>query len=130
MAGYTKLSLKHDVEDMAPKFALSPNMEYRPGREPLETEQSAISYLRLAPGFRMPFGHRHNEQEEVYVLLSGAARLKLDDETLDLEPLDAVRIAPATMRALEAGSDGCELLLYGAPNVGSGDAETEQGWWA
>ena len=78
----------------------------------------------------MPFGHHHKEQEEVYVLLSGSATLKLDDEKVELAPLDAVRIAAPTMRALEAGPDGCELLLYGAPNVGPGDAEMEQGWWA
>ena len=71
MADYTKRNLKNDVEDVAPKFDLSPDMEYRPGREPLETEQSAISYLRLAPGFWMPCGHHHKEQEEIYVLLAG-----------------------------------------------------------
>lgn len=130
MAGYTKRNLKADIEDVAPKFGLSPDMEYRPGREPLAGEESALSYLRLAPGFRMPFGHHHKEQEEIYVVLSGAARLKLDGEILDLEPLDAVRIAAPTIRALEAGPEGCELLLYGAPNVGSGDAEMHQGWWS
>jgi quercetin dioxygenase-like cupin family protein len=130
MAGYTKRNLKRDVEDMAPRFGLAPDMEYRPGREPLETERSALSYLRLAPGFRMPFGHHHKEQEEVYVLLSGSATLNLDGEKLDLVPMDVVRIPAPTIRGLEAGPDGCELLLYGAPNVGSGDAETHDGWWS
>ena len=130
MADYTKRNLKNDVEDVAPKFDLSPDMEYRPGREPLETEQSAISYLRLAPGFRMPFGHHHKEQEEIYVLLAGSATLNLDGEKLALVPMDVARIPAPTIRALEAGPDGCELLLYGAPNVGSGDAETHDGWWS
>jgi mannose-6-phosphate isomerase-like protein (cupin superfamily) len=130
MADYTKLNLKADVEDMAPKFDLAPDMEYRPGREPLQTEKSALSYLRLAPRFRMPFGHHHKEQEELYVLLSGSATLKLDDELLELAPLDAVRIPASATRNLEAGPDGAELLLYGAPNVGSGDAEMQQGWWS
>src|SRR5436190_4492173 len=89
---YTKLNLKDEVEDMAPKFGFAPDMEYRPAREPLATTESAVSYLRLAPGFRMPFGHTHERQEEVYVLLSGSARLKLDDEIVKLAPLDTVRI--------------------------------------
>ncbi|MDX6504760.1 MAG: hypothetical protein QOE29_1885 [Gaiellaceae bacterium] len=129
MGDYTQLNLKADVEDQAPKFGFSPDMEYRVGREPLGTAESALSYLRLAPGFRMPFGHTHERQEEVYVLLSGAARLKLDDEIVELRPLDAVRIAAATMRNLEAGPDGAELLLFGAPKVDSSDAEMHQGWW-
>jgi mannose-6-phosphate isomerase-like protein (cupin superfamily) len=129
MGDYTKLSLKGDVEDQAPKFGFSPDMEYRASREVLGAESSAVSYLRLAPGFRMPFGHTHKVQEEVYVLVSGAARLKLDDEVVDLAPLDAVRIPSETMRNLEAGPEGAELLLFGAPATGSNDAEMAQGWW-
>jgi mannose-6-phosphate isomerase-like protein (cupin superfamily) len=129
VGGFTKRNLKGDVEDFAPKFGLSPQMEYRPARGALETEQSAVSFLRLAPGYRMSFGHHHERQEELYVLLSGAATLNLDGELVALEPLDAVRIAAATVRALEAGPDGCELLLFGAPNTGSGDAVTHDGWW-
>jgi mannose-6-phosphate isomerase-like protein (cupin superfamily) len=129
MDGFTKLNLKAEVEDQAPKFGFAPDMEYRAARSVLGAEQSALSYLRLAPSFRMPFGHTHARQEEVYVLLSGAARLRLDDEIIELGSLDAVRIPPETMRNLEAGPDGAELLLFGAPNTGSNDAEMEQGWW-
>ena len=106
MADYTKRNLKTEVEDFAPKFGLAPDMEYRPAREPLEGEQSAVSYLRLAPGFRMPFGHHHKEQEEIYVLLSGSATLNLDGEKVELVPLDVTRIAAPTIRALEAGPGG------------------------
>jgi mannose-6-phosphate isomerase-like protein (cupin superfamily) len=129
MADYTRLNIKEDVEDQAPKFGLSPQLEYRVGREPLELENSGVSYLRMGPGFRMPFGHHHGKQEEVYVLLSGSARLKLDDEVIDLQPFDTVRIAKDTMRNLEGGPDGAELILIGAPKTGPGDAEMEQGWW-
>jgi quercetin dioxygenase-like cupin family protein len=129
MAGYTKLNLKQDVEDQAPKFDLSPQLEFRTAAVPLETENAAISYLRVAPGFRMPFGHTHSEQEEVYVLVGGSARIKLDDEVLELRPFDAIRIPRETMRNLEGGPDGAELILYGAPNTGPGDAQVSQGWW-
>jgi quercetin dioxygenase-like cupin family protein len=129
MADYTKLNLKADVEDQAPKFGFSPNLEFRVAGGPLESEESALSYLRIAPGFRMPFGHSHGKQEEVYVLLDGSARLKLDDQIVELEPWDAVRIPKDMVRNLEAGPDGAELLLFAAPKTGPGDAEMVQDWW-
>jgi mannose-6-phosphate isomerase-like protein (cupin superfamily) len=129
MAHYTKLNLKRDVEDSAKKFGLSPALETRFARDELALEKSGVTYLRLAPGERMPFGHTHKEQEEVYVVVGGAGRVKLDNDVVDLERWDAVRIAPTTMRNLEAGDEGIELILFGAPNAGSGDAEMVQGWW-
>jgi mannose-6-phosphate isomerase-like protein (cupin superfamily) len=130
MAGYTKLNLKEDVEDQAPKFEMSPELEFRVAGGPLETENAALSYLRVAPNFRLPFGHTHGEQEEVYVLVGGSARIKLDDEVLELRPFDAIRIHRETMRNLEGGPDGAELILYGAPNAGPGDAQMSPGWWS
>lgn len=129
MSGYTKLNLKNDVEDMAAKFGMSPNLEFRVAAQPLEAQESAISYLRVAPGFRLPFGHKHERQEEIYVLVGGSARIKLDDEVIDLEPWDTVRIPKETIRNVEAGPEGAELILIGAPNTGPNDAEMLQGWW-
>jgi mannose-6-phosphate isomerase-like protein (cupin superfamily) len=129
MAGYTLQNLK-EVEDQAPNFGLSPHLESRMARVPLELENSGISYLRLAPGFRFPFGHTHNVQEEVYVLVNGSARAKLDDEVVELKAWDALRVPKETMRSFEAGSDGAELLAVGAPNTGPGDANVEHGWWS
>jgi mannose-6-phosphate isomerase-like protein (cupin superfamily) len=128
MASYTKLNLR-EVEDQALKFGMSPDLEFRVAREPLEMENAALSYLRLAPNFRMPFGHRHQVQEEVYVLVSGSARLKLDDEIVELEPWDFVRMAKETIRNLEGGPEGAVLLLFGAPKTGPGDAPPIQDWW-
>jgi mannose-6-phosphate isomerase-like protein (cupin superfamily) len=128
MSNYTHLSVK-DVEDQAPKFGLSPDLEFRMARVALELEHSGLSYLRLAPGFRMPFGHKHKNQEEIYVLVSGRARMKIEDEVRDLEPWDAVRVHKDTMRSIEAGDGAAEFLVVGAPNTGPGDAETVQGWW-
>src|ERR671936_1743072 len=118
MAGYTKLNLKDQIEDQAPKFGMSPDLEFRSARVPLEMENAGVSYLRVAPNFRVPFGHPHNVQEELYVLLSGSARLKLDDDVIELKPLDAVRIHKDTMRNLEGGPEGAELIAVGAPHTG------------
>jgi mannose-6-phosphate isomerase-like protein (cupin superfamily) len=127
MADYTHLNLK-EVEDQAPKFGFS-EMEFRSARVPLELENSGLSYLRLDPDYRVPFGHHHNVQEEVYVLLRGSARLKLDDDVIELKPLDAVRIHKDTMRNLEGGPEGAELIAVGAPHTGPGDGPMTQDWW-
>jgi mannose-6-phosphate isomerase-like protein (cupin superfamily) len=128
MADYTLKNLQ-EIEDQAPKFGLAPNLEARFARTPLETENLGISYQRLAPEFRVPFGHKHGEQEEIYVVLSGSARLKLDEEIIELKPWDVVRVAKDTMRNFEAGSEGTEILAIGAGESGIGDAEMTQGWW-
>ncbi|HZC29057.1 MAG TPA: cupin domain-containing protein [Gaiellaceae bacterium] len=129
MAGYTIRNLR-EVEDQAPKFGMSPQMELRMARVPLEMENAGLSYQRLAPNYRLPFGHRHNNQEEVYVVVSGSLRAKVDDEVHELRPWDALRVDKGTMRSFEAGPDGAELIAIGAPNTGPGDAVTEQGWWS
>lgn len=127
MADYTKLNLK-EVENQSPKFGLT-EMEFRSARVPLELENSGLSYLRVDPNYRVPFGHKHNVQEEVYVILSGSARLKLDDEVIELKPLDAVRIHKDTMRNFEGGPEGVEVLAIGAPSTGPGDGPMTQDWW-
>jgi uncharacterized cupin superfamily protein len=129
MADYTVLNLKSDVEDMGERFGYAPHMEARFARRPLGLEKSGISYFKLAPGFRVPFGHRHSEQEEVYLVLSGSARVKLDDEVVELKPMQAVRIPVSTMRGFEAGPEGVELLAFGAPDTDNKDLEMDQGFW-
>jgi mannose-6-phosphate isomerase-like protein (cupin superfamily) len=129
VADYTLLNLKHDVEDAGERFGYAPNMEARFARKALGLESSGLSYFKLAPDFRVPFGHLHTEQEEIYLVLSGSARVKLDDEVLDLQPMDAVRIPPSTMRGFEAGPEGAEILAFGAPDTDNKDLEMDQGFW-
>jgi mannose-6-phosphate isomerase-like protein (cupin superfamily) len=128
MADYTLINLK-DVEDSATKFGLSPDLEARFAREDLGLEKSGISYQRLAPSYRMPFGHKHGEQEELYLILSGGGRVKLDDEIVEVRRWDVVRVPNQTMRNFEAGPDGLELLAFGTPSMGNKDVEQVPGWW-
>jgi len=130
MATYTKVNLKDDVDDQAPNFGLAPDLEARMARVPLELEHSGISYQRLAPNFRVPFAHRHKTQEEIYVVVNGSMRVKLEDEVVELKQWDAVRVPKETMRGFESGPDGVEIIAVGAPSTGPGDAEVEQGWWS
>ena len=129
MADYTHINLKQDVEDMAPKFGFAPDLESRFARGALELENSGLSYYKIAPGYRLPFGHRHGEQEEVYLVASGSARMKVGDDIVELGQWDALRVPGRVWRGFEAGPQGAELLAFGAPNTDNKDAEMEQGWW-
>jgi len=121
VSGFTLANLL-EVEDSA--------LESRFARGALETEQVGLSYQRLAPGSRMPFAHHHRLQEEVYVILGGGGRAKLDDEIVELRPLDALRVSPEVTRAFEAGPEGLELLAFGPGTGGTQDAEVVPGWWS
>ena len=129
MAGYTIRNLK-EVEDSAPKFGMSPGLEGRFARTELDADESGISYQRLAPGFRMPFGHKHNDEEEMYVVVGGSGRVKLDEAIAEVRQWDAVRVAPGTMRCFEGGPDGIEFIAFGARGLGTDDVEMTQGWWS
>jgi mannose-6-phosphate isomerase-like protein (cupin superfamily) len=127
MANYTVKNLK-DVENMAEQFGMSDGLEARFARGPLELSNFGLSYQRLEPNFRIPFGHKHGQQEEVYVVLSGSARLKLDDDIVELKRWDAIRVPGEVTRNFEGGPEGAELLAIGAPLAK--DTEMLQGWWA
>src|SRR3979411_1415987 len=127
MANYTVKNLK-DVENMAEQFGMSDGLEARFAKGPLELSKLGLSYQRLEPNFRIPFGHKHGEQEEVYVLLSGSARLKLDGEIIELKQWDAGRVSGEVTRNFEGGPEGAELLAIGAPLAK--DTEMRPGWWA
>lgn len=129
MAGFTVKNLK-EVENQGVKFGIDENeIELRMAKDPLECEQCGISYLKLGKNYRVPWGHNHKTQEEVFILISGSARMKVEDEVIEMAPFTAVRVAREAMRGYEAGPEGAELLVIGAPRTGGGDADIEQGWW-
>jgi mannose-6-phosphate isomerase-like protein (cupin superfamily) len=127
VAGYTKLNLSEDVEDFAPKFGMGDVLNAHFAREAIEATKFGLSLQRLKPNQRLPFGHKHDEQEEVYVVVGGSGRLKVDDEILELGQWDAVRVDPELVRNLEAGPDGMDVLAFGAPGVR--DTEQFMDWW-
>ena len=129
MTNYTKANLRSDVENQAPKFGMPAELEARFARTALGGEKLGVSLLQLAPGFRVPFGHRHGDQEEVYVVVRGSARVKVDDEIVELAEWDAIRFDTNAMRNVEAGPDGVEYLAFGAGDDPR-DADMVQGWWS
>jgi uncharacterized cupin superfamily protein len=118
--GYTRINLG-DVEDAAPANGFGHRWEARVARTALDAEQTGVTLFRLHPGRRSPFSHRHRHAEEIYVVLSGGGRVKLDDELFDVGPRDAIRVAPHVARAFEAGPDGLELLAFGAHHGNDGE---------
>jgi mannose-6-phosphate isomerase-like protein (cupin superfamily) len=125
---YTKANLKTDVENVAPKFDMPAEKEARFARRPIGGETLGLSHMTLAPGFRIPFGHKHAAQEEVYVVVRGSGRVKVDDEIVELHEWDAIRFDMGTMRQMEAGPEGMEYLAFGA-GTDPLDAEMAPGWW-
>jgi mannose-6-phosphate isomerase-like protein (cupin superfamily) len=117
-----------DVEDSAVKFGMSEIQEARFATDDLEAADTGFSLHTVKPGQRQPFAHRHDRAEEVYVVIGGSGRVKLDDEILAIERLDALRVAPGVMRGFEAGEGGLEMLAFGPRH--EGDGEVVQGWWA
>ncbi len=126
MSNYAIVNLR-EVEDQAPKFGFDAVQEARFPWRDLEAERTGFAYHRIKPG-RRGAAHRHDEAEEVYVVLAGSGRVKLDDEVRELEPLDALRVAPKVARAFEAGDEGLELLAFGARHAGDGEFLKGEFW--
>jgi uncharacterized cupin superfamily protein len=130
--GFTKKNLSDDVEDIAGANGVEGLAAHFAAGE-LGLQESGLSYQRIEPGKRQPWGHRHKTQEEIYVILSGGGTAKLGNEEIEVRPLDAIRVAPELARNFEAGPDGLDLLAFGAPRppdqATGGDAEMLPGWW-
>jgi mannose-6-phosphate isomerase-like protein (cupin superfamily) len=129
MGSYTKTNLRTDVENQAPKFDMPSEMEARFGRGAIDGKTLGLSLMTLAPNFRIPFGHKHEGQEEVYVVVRGSARIKVEDEVVEVGEWDAIRFDKDTMRNVEAGPDGVEYLAFGA-GEDPRDAEMAPHWWS
>ena len=123
---HTKVNLG-TIEDAAVANGFSHRWEARVARVPLEATQTGTTHFRLLPGKRSPFAHRHARAEEIYVILAGSGVVKLDDEVVDVRPLDAIRVSPDVVRAFEAGPDGLEFLAFG-PHYGSDGEAVEDPW--
>jgi mannose-6-phosphate isomerase-like protein (cupin superfamily) len=126
MSDYTIKNLK-ELEDVA--AGRPEDVEARMSRRSIEAEQVGVSYFRYGPGLRSRIGHRHEVQEEAYVVIAGSGRVKLDDEIADLAQWDVVRVAPHVTRAFEAGPQGLELIAVGGPRPEGGDGEMVPDWW-
>jgi quercetin dioxygenase-like cupin family protein len=127
LSGYTIVNLM-EIENGAKEGG--PTLDARFARSRLDSDHIGLSHFRYAPNRRSAKGHSHREQEEVYVVLGGSGRVKLDDELFDLKAWDVVRVAPATVRGFAAGPDGLELLAIASDRPEGGDGVmADDGWW-
>ena len=124
MSAYTIASF-NDIESPSS----SPEREMKFARSHIDSDHVGVSWFRYAPGFRANMGHRHAGQEEVYVVISGSGRVKLDDEIVDLKHWDVLRVAPSTVRAFEGGPEGLELLSAANDRPEGGDGERVEDFW-
>jgi quercetin dioxygenase-like cupin family protein len=125
MAGWTK----RNFEDMKDRSPADVPMRWLFSRNEVGSKQLGVSRFSYEPGARMPFGHRHREQEEVYVVVAGSGRAKLEDEIVEIRVWDVVRVAPQVIRSFEAGPDGMELICIGGKRPTGGDSEGFPDFW-
>ena len=123
---FTLRNLKEDLEDVGSRFDGAPDLEFRLATEALELEQSGLSYQRVPPGYRFPYGHTHKTQEEVYVVVRGSGRMKLDDEIVELKEWDAVRVPPVRGEATRPGRRALRSSLSARPVSGRPGAKTSR----
>jgi mannose-6-phosphate isomerase-like protein (cupin superfamily) len=126
MSAYTHKRLT-DVEDSAAGLGLGPEQESRFATGDYAAE-TGFALHRFRPGHRQAIGHRHEQAEEVYVVVAGSGRMKLDDDVLEIGQMDAIRVAPPVTRSFEAGPDGLDILVFGRHH--EGDGEVIPGWWS
>lgn len=130
---FSLANLRADAPDVGSNFDGDPGLEFRPGTALLGLEHCGLSFQRVPAGVRFPYGHTHATQEEVFVVTRGSGRFKLDDDIVEVAEYDAVRVPPGTWRGYEAGPDGLEFLVIGAPSLGDdprGDVTGTRDWWA
>jgi mannose-6-phosphate isomerase-like protein (cupin superfamily) len=126
VSDYTIKNLKQ-IEDSAADRG--DDIEARFGRKALDSEHLGISLFRYAAGFKPPFGHRHREQEEAYIVVAGSGRIRLDDDIVEVRQWDTIRVAPGVVRAFEGGPEGLEFIAIGSDRPEGGDGEMVKGFW-
>lgn len=126
MPDYTKINFT-DIEDSA--AGRDYDIQARFARSHIDSDHLGVSRFSFGPGQRAPFGHRHREQEEVYVVTSGSGRVRLGDEIVELTEWDVVRVAPHVARGFESGPEGLELIAIGNDRPEGGDGEMVQDFW-
>lgn len=92
----------------------------------LEATTLGARLWRLAPG-QASTRHRHQKEEELYVLLEGSGRVRVDEELLTLEPMDTLLVEPRSLRQVFNDTDAEALwLVVGAPKEAANTLEMSE----
>ena len=127
MSSYTHKNFQDDVDNLGADRGNG--FEARFARKHLDSDHVGVSYFRYPAGFKAPSGHRHREQEEAYVVIEGAGRMKLDDDVIDLKQWDVIRVSPQVVRAFEGGPEGLAIIAVGNDRPEGGDGEMVENFW-
>ncbi len=125
MPDWTKKNFD-DLRDVSPEDV---QIQWRFARDALGSPELGVSRFTYEPGARMPWAHRHREQEEAYVVVAGSGRAKLDDEVVELSTWDVLRVAPTVARSFEAGAGGLDVICVGGRKPKGGDGEKVDDFW-
>jgi quercetin dioxygenase-like cupin family protein len=102
--------------DVAELEGEGPGGAVRKLRRALGARAFGFNYITLPPGAE---GHEHDHgddgQEEVYAVVRGSGRMRVDGEEIELHPGVFVRVDPESTRLPIAGPDGLEFVTFGAP---------------
>ena len=130
----TVISMSHtiknlrSIDDSAPGGGAGEVMEARFCGDALDATDTGLALISVKPGKSQPFAHKHENAEEVYVVVSGSGRVKLDDETSEIGQLDAIRVSPTVVRSFQAGPDGLDILAFGPRHKGDGEIIPGDAW--
>ena len=127
--GYSLAQRENAVDFMAdyPGFG-----EMRWYTESLGCEQVSFSWRSMPPdtGGRGSYGHRHPGVEEVYLVLTGTATFKIDDEVFEAGPQTAVRVDGDSYRSVHNDTDDeVELVALSVKSGPEGTTEKQDEFW-
>ena len=85
-------------------------------RDPLDTQRVGVTVVRCEPGWiGQPHDHAADDHEEVYVLVTGRATVRVEDEEIPMRSGDAISISPAATRQIVNGDAESAFVLVSAP---------------
>ena len=125
--GWTLRNLDQ-IEDVAARRAPDGTRQLRFAGEALGLSQVGMSHQRLGAMVRQQIGHRHTLAEEVFYVVAGSGRVRLDDELVEIVTGDLLRVGPEVMRSFEGGEDGIELVVF-SQKITEDEGEIVRDWW-
>ncbi|WP_138005575.1 cupin domain-containing protein [Halalkalirubrum salinum] len=85
-------------------------------RDPLDSKEVGVTIARCEPEWRNRLhDHADSDHEEIYILMEGRATVIVDDEPVEMESGDAIRIPPASTRQIRNGETESAFVLVSAP---------------
>jgi mannose-6-phosphate isomerase-like protein (cupin superfamily) len=82
----------------------------------LELTSCEISVNAMTAGLKIPFCHRHFQNEEIYIFLKGEGTITIDNKVIDVKEGSCVKIMPKAARTIEAKTDMQYLCVQAKTN--------------